>query len=293
MDVRDVALLLVRRWAVSVPLLLLTGAGAGSSALNVRPDYVATSYVSLLPPAVQHNPALGQTREANPWDADRLGDAVIVRLNTKSLSEQIRTEGFRGSWEAGADQKYGSVIRIEVTSPTEAQARATAGRLVRELDDEVARQQAKYQNLAPYDKITTTRFDSGDEVEPVTAKVWRAVVVVATGGLLLTLAVSVSVDAMLRRIRRRSGIAEVPATGTDTDETQPVLVMKVPVQMPVVRNPPAALLDPGLPRAKEPAAASGGSAPASDDSTIVLPFSNAPWAERQGSAGKAAGITPR
>ncbi|MBX6722715.1 MAG: hypothetical protein IRY92_05715, partial [Dactylosporangium sp.] len=185
MGIWDVVRLLARRWPVSVPLLLLTGGAAMLTAHHVRPDYVATSYVSLLPPAVQYNPKPGQTTKVNPWDVDRLREAVIVRLTTTSVRKQIGSEGFEGSWTVATGERYGSIIRIEVTSATEEDARATLGRLVHQLDDEVVRQQAGYPSLGPADRITTTRYDAGDEVKVVTARIWRAVLVVVTGGLLV------------------------------------------------------------------------------------------------------------
>lgn len=276
--------LLARRWAVSVPMLLLTAAAAAVSASNVPPDYVATAYVSLLPPSVRHNPAPGETRQVNPWDAGRLTSAVIVRLNTRSLAGQIKREGFDGTWAAGLDREYGPVIRLEVTASTEAAARSTMSRLLRELHDEVTRQQARYPGLGPDDMISAARFDSGDEVRATTTKIRWATAVAAAIGLLMTAAVSGSVDAVLRRRTRDRSGADVRQPSTDTEATQPVRITNLPWQTPTAGAPPALLLNPGR---SSTAAASRGSTPASDDSTIVLPFSNAPWAERQ--ASRAAG----
>jgi hypothetical protein len=252
MDIRHASRLLARRWPLSVPLLLLTAVAAALTASNVRPDYVARAHVSLLPPTVFRAPAPGQTVRVNPWDTERLSYAVIVRLNTKSFAHQVETEGFQGVWEAGLDQNHRSVIRIEVTSSTETQARATIARLLREVADEVTRQQAAYPDLAPEDKITTTRLDSGEDVAPSTGNVTRAVMLVCLAGLLLTAAAAAGIDARLRRRARRS---------PDVEATQPLVRIKVPRQMPRTGAPPKA-------EALNP-----------DDSTIVLPLSNAPWAQ--------------
>ena len=51
MDFWDITKLLVRRWMVAVPLLLLSAGITGVTVSQVKPDYVATAYVQLVPPA--------------------------------------------------------------------------------------------------------------------------------------------------------------------------------------------------------------------------------------------------
>jgi hypothetical protein len=295
MGIWDVCRLMARRWPVSVPLLLLTAGATLVAAFNVKPDYVGTTHVSLLPPTLQRSAAAGQTLKVNPWDTEALASAVAVRLNSNSAADQIRAEGFERVWEAGLDGRYKSVVRIEVTSPTRAQAESTLARLLREVDDEVGRQQAKYPNLTPDDKITVSRLDSADDVETATGNVKRASVMVAVAGLLLTTAATAGVDAARRR-RRIGGLssttrASAPMpTSADTDATQPVVITNVPLHMPVAGATPATLSNPGryVSSGQGPSTGAG-----PDDSTIVLPLSNAPWADRPRSATLGNGMADR
>lgn len=287
MDIWDVSRVLIRRWYLSLPLLLLTAAATVLTASYVRPDYVGTTHVSLLPPVAQRSPVDGQTMRVNPWDTERLTTAVIVRLNTKSLADQVQAEGLTGVWEAGLDQNYNnSIIRIEVTSPTPAQARLTMARLLREVDDEVMRQQIRYPGLTPEDKITTTRLDLGMDVVADTGNVKRAVVVVCLVGLLLTTAVTLSVDALLRRRARRrqpepTRIWHEAATAVRRPDRQ----VPMPVNAPMSPSPDAEATQPVVRITNVPLQMpTAGAAPKSDalnpdDSTIVLPLSNAPWAQ--------------
>jgi hypothetical protein len=287
MDIWDVSRVLIRRWYLSLPLLLLTAAVTVLTASYVRPDYVGTTHVSLLPPVAQRSPVDGQTMRVNPWDTERLTTAVIVRLNTKSLADQVQAEGLTGVWEAGLDQNYNnSIIRIEVTSPTPAQARLTMARLLREVDDEVMRQQIRYPGLTPEDKITTTRLDLGMDVVADTGNVKRAVVVVCLVGLLLTTAVTLSVDALLRRRARRrqpepTRIWHEAATAVRRPDRQ----VPMPVNAPMSPSPDAEATQPVVRITNVPLQMpTAGAAPKSDalnpdDSTIVLPLSNAPWAQ--------------
>jgi hypothetical protein len=293
MDLWDVARLLGRRWLVSVPLLLLTIGATAWGAFNIQPDYTGKGYVSLLPPTVNRQPVDGQTLKVNPWDTETLTNAVVVRLNTKSFADQMEREGYKGKWEAGLDPAYDSVVTIEVTAPTTAGARATTQRLLREVDDEVTRQQAKYPSLKPEDKITTTRFDSGDNVEPATGKIKRALVVIFVVGVIITVAVTVSTDALLARRarRRRAGSARVQR-GPPIPPVQPISVRQPsdvtagfdPEKTAVVsRAAPdpeetQVVSRPSAPPAPAPAPAGESVSPIPDDSTIVLPLTNAPWA---------------
>jgi hypothetical protein len=286
MDIWDVSRVLIRRWYLSLPLLLLTAAATVLAASYVRPDYVGTTHVSLLPPVAQRSPVDGQTMRVNPWDTERLSTAVIVRLNTKSLADQVKAEGLTGVWEAGLDPNHNSIIRIEVTSPTPAQARSTMARLLREVDDEVTRQQIRYPGLTPEDKITTTRLDLGMDVVADTGNVKRAVVVVCLVGLLLTTAVTLGVDALLRRRARRrqpepTRIWHEAATAVRRPDRQ----VPMPVNAPMSPSPDAEATQPVVRITNVPLQMpTAGAAPKSDalnpdDSTIVLPLSNAPWAQ--------------
>jgi hypothetical protein len=289
MDLWDVARLLARRWLVSVPLLLLTIGATLWGAFNIQPDYAGKGYVSLLPPTVNRLPVDGQALKVNPWEPETLTNAVIVRLNTKSFADQIEREGYKGKWEAGLDPTYDSVVNIEVTAPTESSAQATTQRLLREVDDEVTRQQAKYPSLKAEDKITTTRFGSGENVEPATGKIKRALVVIFAIGIILTVGVTVSTDALLaRRARRlRAGTARV-RRGPPIPAIQPI-AGRQPNSVTAGSDPErtavvsTAMADPEETQVvSRPSTSSDGEsvAPIPDDSTIVLPLANAPWADR-------------
>ncbi|MBX6357610.1 MAG: hypothetical protein IRZ05_17380 [Micromonosporaceae bacterium] len=296
MGIWDVCRLLARRWRVSVPLFALTCAATLVAAFHVRPEYAGTAYVSLLQPGVRRAAAGGQTLKVNPWDRQTLASAVVVRLNSRSTADRIRAEGYGRKWRAGLADHAPSVVAIEVISPTRALARSTLRRLLREVAEEVDRQQARYPDFDPEDRITTSPLDPEGEVEPSTANVWRATAGVAIAGLLLTAAATASVDALLRHRARgwpgAAGDPRVPlATGAspvararggegsaDTEATQPVVITGAPRQAPIP-GPAAVPPAPAAPAARASSDADRG--PAQDDSTIVLPLSNAPWADRQ------------
>lgn len=311
MDLWDVVRLMLRRWAVAVPMLILTVAGTVWVARTVEPDYTAEGNISLIPPSVEEGAVAGKSRTVNPWDTDSLTAAVAVRLRSKALHDSLGSSGYSDVFEADRDIQFPSVVTIKVTAPTEQQASATARRLLQIVDEEVRRQQAQYK-LKKGEEITTTIIDDGSNVQTATGKVKRALIVVFGIGAILTMIVTVCVDVFLRwRARRRLAKNEVaaqamklpslPANGSSADATRagavpvgdrepakpapappaprPVpdsAIVTQPVRLKAAPRPTATDTSPEatqrIPSQTEPVA---------EDATIVLPLSNAPWAGKK------------
>jgi hypothetical protein len=205
MDLWDVTKLLARRWLISLPMLLVTLGCALWIGITTDPDYKDTSHVTLLPPSVRRDPAAGTTQNINPWTTESLIAAVVTRLNSKAQHDALQAEGLSGIWETEPDLHFQDLIAIEVTAHSEEQARATTTRLQQIATEEVTRQQERYK-LKPGEEISTIPFDSGENIEPSRSKVIRALVVVMGAGGVLTVAVVLAVDAILRRrAQRRTG----------------------------------------------------------------------------------------
>lgn len=311
MDLWDVVRLMLRRWAIAVPLLILTVAGTVWVGMNVKPDYTAEGNISLLPPSVEEVTAAGKSRNVNPWDTDSLTAAIAVRLRSKALHDDLDAQGYSGVFEADRDVQFPSVITIKVTAPTEQQATATVKQLLEIVTREVDAQQAQYK-LESGEKITTTVIDDGSNVEAATGKVKRALIVVFGIGAVITMAVTVCVDAFLRaRARRRIAANERLAAqalklpslaqsanaqsttvrSTNVQSVQPANLQSngsAEETRPIVVSQPKPKPTPTATPAKvdvEPADSSpeatqripGRIEPITEDATIVLPLSNAPW----------------
>lgn len=201
MDFWDVLKLMLRRWLIVLPMVLLTVGATVWTGMKVKPDYKATGHVTVLPPSVRmENPADGKKQTVNPWTEEALAEAVMIRLQRKDLHDQLAAEGYRGEWETSADGLQ-PVVTIEVIAPSAAEARRTTQRLIQVLDEEVQVRQEKYK-LAAGENITTVTLDDGDTIDTVTSKLKRALVVVAGVGLIFTVMLAVGVDAILRRRAR-------------------------------------------------------------------------------------------
>jgi capsular polysaccharide biosynthesis protein len=213
-DFWDLTKLLVRRWFVAVPLLLLTAAGAVGLAVTVKPDYIADSYITLVSPRTAA-PATSTAR--NPWldmGVTALGSAAIYSTQDASVLEPLVRQGYSDNFTMAFDGNT-PIIKIEVTAASKQQATATAQELADLFKQSVDALQQEHA-VTSDQMITVQRLDKGDNVKSSTTKLKRAVIAVIGAGLLLTIALTATVDAILqRRTRRRSYPAAAPPAGGD------------------------------------------------------------------------------
>ena len=263
MDFADVAKLLWRRWYLTAPLLLLTVIAMVWMALVVKPDYKAIGNVTLIPPTVATQAEIGKTQEVNPWEPSALAEATLIRLQSKALADSLAAEGYRGEWTVTTLDTNAPIISIEVVSPTEEQARVALGALITVVREEVSTKQEAYK-LQDGEKITTLPLENSDSVEKVTTKLKRALVVVFGVGLILTIGVAVSVDAVLRRrARRQVESAAIPAPVPVIIPARPVMPAAVkPADLnSTQRIAPVVIGGPASPMIKTVTAAPGSPAP--------------------------------
>lgn len=226
MDLWDVTKLMGRRWYVAVPMLLLTMLAAVWIVSTVKPDYEATTNVTLLPPQLRSDQPTEVAKRVNPWDTNSLTIATVTYLENKRLHEAMEARGLSDTWESDIDIRFPSLLIIKVTAESQEKARATAQALQEGIKEEVARKQSNL-NLKPGEEITTVGFDDGSNLEKATSKVKRALIVVVGVGVILTIAFTIGLDAFLRwrstRRRRKAEAAanEPPTTAAPTSPVTP------------------------------------------------------------------------
>lgn len=206
MDFWDLTKLLFRRWYVAGPLLLLTIVGTAVAAVAIQPDYVATSYVQLVPPSVSPRENEGAKPAArNPWldlGLNSLGKAAILTVQDKKVVDALTDAGLTDNFTLTLDPAL-PIVTFEVIGDTKEQASETTRELIRRFDASVAALQADYGAVADQ-SITTRRLDLGDNLTESTSKVKRALVGIGGVGVLLTTALTVGFDAAIRRRRARA-----------------------------------------------------------------------------------------
>lgn len=228
MDLWDLTRLLFRRWYFAVPILLVSALVAVLVARSVEPDYRATGNAVLIPApgdpgdaeARAQNKAIN--RPPNPWGDlgfNALGQAAILQVMRQETLAQFTAAGLSDSITIQMDIRS-PIFIIEAVGKSPEQATNTVREVIKELSAEVAAQQASY-GVMPQDTITTRTLTDGADVETVTSKVKRVLVVIVGLGLLLTMAGTIGIDVLLRwlRNRRRPGGDDGPPALDDEPET--------------------------------------------------------------------------
>ena len=209
LDFWDLVRVLFRRWQISLPMLVLSIAFTGLIFTHVKPNYVASAVVQLVPPLPQAppKPTDPQPVRRNPWlvqDLSTLGNAALVSVMDVGYVESLKAAGYTDAYTAtmteGAPQ-----VTFQVTGKSAAQATGTAEKLVQRYDQSVLYLQTS-SGVADQDLIKPRRLDAGSNVTKSSSNVKRAVAAVGVVGLLMTIAVTIAVDAWLRR-RRRAAMA--------------------------------------------------------------------------------------
>jgi len=283
-DFWDLTKLLVRRWYIAGPLLLLTLGGVALAAMRIEPDYVATSYVQLVPPSVTPKESDGKAPQPrNPWldlGVSSLGKAAMLTVQDQKVVKMLKKVGYSDDFTLTLDSTL-PIVTFEVIGDTEAQASATTEELIKRFGTSVKTLQDEY-GAAKDQSITTRQLDLGDNVDESTAKVKRALVAIGAVGLLLTVALTIAFDAIVRR-RRADKVAAAQA---DQDRTTRVNGSRTPQNGVAVTyngngrprpRPPVEAEDPAEKTAVMNTGAETQKIVLGEDRTIVLP--RATWAK--------------
>lgn len=293
MDFWDLTKVLFRRWMIALPMILVS---AGLTVLvfsMIKPDYVSTSYVQLVPPIPQPTkPNQAPTEQRNPWlgqGLQTLGNAAIVTIQDQSVVDHFKSVGLSDSYtfEMGSTSP---MIKIEVVAKSREQAEDTANELITRFNTSITSLQTAY-GVPTVDLISARRLDLGSNVEKSDSNVKRALVAVFGAGVLLTIATTVGIDAWLRR--RNGPLMTSADVETSHDRAIGMAAAGLPEQPTIGHRPRALPQTPKLVRkgpadegwyAKQPAvyqtatrAAPIGAPevdyeiPVPDDATIVIP----------------------
>lgn len=258
MDLWDVAKVMWRRRWVAAPLLLLSLVGAVFALLTVPPDYKVTCQLAVIPASTAGSLAAGST--VNPFTVDSLAELIAVDLNRAEVKRQLEAQGRTPEYEVAADRWNGlTKFAIDVEGKSSAQATTTCAQLTDMVQQEAQQRQERF-NLADGAEITVEVIDRGEEITVVRTVGKRTLIVIVGVGVLVTVAVSLWVDALIRRRHLRE---------------PPMPPARFAVPMPPAPRSPGPL--PPIPNAANASTVPIDSEYADNDSTIVLPLAGVSW----------------
>lgn len=225
MDFWDATKLMVRRWYLTVPMLLLTLAGTGYTATAIKADYVLTSYVQLIPSQTALTEEETLKYPVNPWNQlglDAMSQAINYATVDHTFLQRLEREGYTTNLKiTSGDPVAGATILV--VGKTKEQAVETTDAVIKRYQDTALQLQAQYK-VRTQDMITVKRLDQGENLDRPGGKVKRAIIAVFGVGILLTAALTIGVDALLRR-RRRKGDSD----GESSVAVNPAQVSNSPV----------------------------------------------------------------
>jgi capsular polysaccharide biosynthesis protein len=293
-DIWELCKLVGRRWYLGVPMLVLTLVATGWALTTIKPDYSSEGTIILVPPADKTPLSNSELTSTNTWvelGEDVMAQAVTISVQTKDTRDQILKDGFIDTYTVTSTDRSNLII-IDATAPTAALAQGTVQRVQKQIANEVEQKQAVFRPKAGR-SITTQVLDDGDTVNTVSSKVKRAAVIIIGVGLLLTVAVTILGDLLLKR-RARAKFGSRPRTvggaGPDPsspEDTQSVLSAKSDTNSTgtVVNGTgapgPKTKAGAGVQVAFKAAEAEAARREVPDDSTIVIPLGGSPWAGRE------------
>jgi hypothetical protein len=312
-DLWDLTKVMFRRWYIALPMLLVSVIGVLALTQSTRPDYSATGFLQMIPPANSNPDTTKPGWVHNPWTdlgINALAQAAMIKVEDKTVLDDLVRQGYTDNVTFSVDDRS-PLLRIEAVGRTPAQATGTVRQLMNLLDQQVRTQQSQY-GVAPADAITTLVLDDGTNVTVVTTKLKRVIIVAVGIGLLLTAATTIGVDALFGRRARPRLVASAPPWSTPEVMVRPKDRPKVvtdlhpaaPVSPPVIERPLVSAATNGAysdrpipvtysrtddttlvvhvdrPKSGPPAATEDESRSAATDTTIVLPLSHSRWSRR-------------
>jgi hypothetical protein len=216
-DFWDATKVLFRRWYLALPLLLITLGATGYTATAVKPDFVLTSYVQLVPPAsiAEKTPAATSV-PSNPWSQlglEALSQAANYATLDQTFIDSLQAKGFSTNFKITVGDPVAGAT-IEVVAPSRKSAIDTTDAVIQRYRSSAEALQTRY-SVRPNDMIIVLRLDQGENLKRPGGKVKRAIIAVFGAGILLMCAVTIGVDALLRR-RQRPTVQSSPERGADT-----------------------------------------------------------------------------
>lgn len=226
LDLFDVVRSCFRRWYILIPLLLITAWYSHQVYTSVKPMYYSQAVIGLAPPSYRVDQAVeGAPVPRNGLldigGAPLLANMAALGLREPSVANRVVALGGLPDYTARlfpvpATSPPIPLVMIEQSAPDPASATKTLELVANEMSSALERIQK--QAKVPAD-MTVTSFVVSPPSEPIAAMPsrTRSTAAIAVAGIGLTVLVTVLVDVLM--VRRRKRIATPPHALTDREQS--------------------------------------------------------------------------
>jgi hypothetical protein len=199
---------LLRRWYVVVPALVLTAIAVGLVYVSVQPTYQASGSVILRGPEQNQDETTGKRNQYADYGNLTIPARVVSdALSQATYQERLEQAGMPGTYTVGMDAgSMAPILTVVGVADTPADAIMTAQTVMTAADRELLRRQ---QNLgAPTQTFLTTEVVAAPtEAEALNGSRLRAAAGVLVIGMIITLALAFITETTARRRAARSRAA--------------------------------------------------------------------------------------
>lgn len=241
MDLWTALLTVIRRWYISVPILLLGVIATFAAGAQIKPKYTTTSSMILVAPTQVRTPE----GLIQPWRNSLMlgsgvrgaGATVVKRLQRTSVANRLESFGYSDVYFV-AQTREGDVIEFATEADSAQQAVDTARELMNEAATNL--QEIQLVNLqVPEDELIRSEvLTEPDEPEEETGSRPRVMAMVALLSIAAAGAAAILVENLSQRRKAELLAAAPPANGMAGPGYQPLVADGV-TYVPVVAAQPA------------------------------------------------------
>jgi uncharacterized protein involved in exopolysaccharide biosynthesis len=140
MDFFESVRILVRRWALVVPGVLLVALVGGGTAIAIGPQYQAVGSLVLIAPVP---PGVGSTVDANPYllftGSLNVTASMLARITLKddATIERLRAAGATAQYEVAASSSASPILTVTATGKTREEAIRTVAAVSEGIEQEL------------------------------------------------------------------------------------------------------------------------------------------------------------
>jgi len=231
MDVWEIAKILIRRWYVMIPILILGAVVAISSSNGIHPEYKADAVLLVLPPT-EYEPGAtdaGGVVNLNPYTAlgpKTVAQAIVFQMNGDATHLDLDSRGLTSEYVVQASQRD-PLISIAVTGDDQTLVAETMGAVITATEDELVRMQQPFVDKVIPEQLTIEELSrTAVPSEDFTSRS-RLKIAVAALSALLAAAAAIFVDGIVDRVSRNRSARSSTDTDTvariSTDEADEIL----------------------------------------------------------------------